>query len=223
MFGQRLMRRQCHDHRDASIISSDRNRLIMKYGIYKGHYLSNKALAITFDEEMKWEIAPHAAGITNDCVVRVVVLAADSPRTTKQLHTLVIAIDSMAAVADCANDAVHKSQHDNCIVCIADRGDVRVAYSAGLGKDLLYFISNQETGHIEVMDRHVEEDAAGDSNILNRWRGRVTADDMNEQRLADLSLFHGLSHAAKIGVKAPVEADLQLDTSPFHSIQSPIN
>src|SRR5260221_11771449 len=190
MFDQRPIRRQSHDHRDASIISSDRNRLIMEYGIYKGLYLSNKALAITFDEEMKWEITLYAAGITNDCVVRVVVLASDSPSTTKQLHTLVIAIDGMAAVADCANDAVRKSQHDNCIVCIADLRDVRVAYSAGLGKDLLYFISNQETGHIEVMDRHVEENAAGDSNILNRWRGRRTAGDTNEQRLAELSPCH---------------------------------
>src|SRR5260370_14942595 len=209
------MRRQCHDHRDASIISSDRNRLIMKYGIYKGHYLSNKTLTITFDEEMKWEISSHAAGITNDCVVRVVVVASASPRTAKQPHKLVIAIDGMAAVADCANDAVLKSQHDNCIVCIADRGDVRIAYSAGLGKDLLYFVSNQETGHIEVMDRHVEEDAAGDSNILNRWRGRVTADDMNKKRLADLSLFPGLSTTGQIAVKEPHESPFQLHPTPF--------
>src|SRR2546430_6060194 len=204
MFDKRLMRRHRHNYRNAPIISSNGNRLIMKYGIYESCYLSNKALAITFDEEMEWEIAPHAAGITNDGAVGVVVLAADSPRTAQQFHPLVIAIDGMAAVADCANDSVRKLQHDNCVVHVAGRCDVRVAYCAGLSKDLLYLASNQETGHIEVMDCHIEEDAAGDTNVLNRWRGRITADDMDEQRSTDLSFFYGLPHAMKIGVTAPV-------------------
>src|SRR6266699_6444903 len=129
----------------------------------------------------------------------------------------------MAAVADCANDAVGKLQHDNCVVDIACRGNTGIAYGARLSKDLLYLGSNQETGHIEIMDCHIEEDTTGDANIVDWWGSRITADDMDEQRLADFSFFHGLSHAAKIGIKAPVEANLQFDTSPSHDSQGLIN
>src|SRR5436305_13153202 len=69
------------------------------------------------------------------------------------------------------------------------------------------------------MNGHVEEEAARDANIFNgRWRG-VTTDDMEQIGLADLSLFYGLAHPAIVGIKAPIEADLEFDASAFHRVQ----
>src|SRR5260221_7139255 len=97
MFDERLTRRQRHDHRDTPIISCDGNRRILEHGIYECSHLRNKALSITFDEEIEREIASHAAGIADDGSVRVIVSGRDRPRTAQQLHPLVIAINAMAA------------------------------------------------------------------------------------------------------------------------------
>src|SRR5258708_13151051 len=113
------------------------NRRRREHGIYECSHLRNKALSITFDEEIERKIASHAAGIADDGSVRVIVSGRDSPRTAQQFHPLVIAIDGMAAVADRTDYAIGKLQHENCIVLITVYSDDRISRCARQTQNLL--------------------------------------------------------------------------------------
>src|SRR5207249_3924280 len=77
MFDQGCMRRQGDSHRGTSIGAVDGNRLIAKHSIDKGRHLSDKALSVTFEEEMEWKIAPHVMSIADDSCIRIVVSGRD--------------------------------------------------------------------------------------------------------------------------------------------------
>src|SRR5215471_7421525 len=129
----------------------------------------------------------------------------------------------MTAVADRADHAVAKLQHHNRGVHITHRTNGRIVHHVRQDKELLHFAADQKTGHIEVMDRHVKEDAARYANIINWWRIGIAADDMEQMWAANLSLFHSLPYTSIISIKAPVKADLQFDTSPFDSLQRAVD
>ena len=114
----------------------------------------------------------------------------------------------MTAVIDRTDHAVAKLHYADRGVHVACRADSGVNHDTCHNKDLIYFAPDQETGHIEVMDRHIKEDPARDANIVNRRGLGVMADDMEQMRMANLALLHSLAYTTIIGIETPVEADL---------------
>src|ERR1700738_1619368 len=197
----------------------DRNRFIIEDSIHKSRHLSNKTFGIAFQEEMKGQITADAVSIADDSCIGVVVFGGNCPCAAQQFHALVITIDGVTAVTERTDEVVGKAQCDNSIFCIACRSDSRVADDICLGKNFLDFTSNQVTGHIEIMDHHIEKNAARAPDIFDwRW-GRVTTDDVEYQGLTNFSLFHRLAHAPVIGIEAPVKADLQFNAAAFYGSQ----
>ena len=114
----------------------------------------------------------------------------------------------MTAVLDCTDYSISKLHCDNSRIHIAHSADRGINQDASQNKDLFHFTSDQETGHIEVMDRHVQEEATGDSNIFNWRRLGIAADEMKQLWATNLTTFHCLAHTTIISIKSPVEADL---------------
>ncbi|MDA3030829.1 MAG: trypsin-like peptidase domain-containing protein [Actinomycetota bacterium] len=73
------------------------------------------------------------------------------------------------------------------------------------------------------MNRHVVEDAARDLDVLDRWRARVTADDVDEVHIADRSLLDSIGHCLVARVVAPVETDLQWHACNCDGGQAPVD
>src|SRR5258708_2373331 len=160
VFNERPMCCQCYNHSHTSVMPIDGNRLIIEDSIHKSRHLSNKTFGIAFQEEMKGQITSDAVSIADDSCIGVIVFGGDCSCAAQQFHALVIAIDGMAAVTDRTDDVVGKAQCDNSIFCIACRSDNRVPDDVCLTKNFLDFTSNQVTGHIEIMDHHIEKNAA---------------------------------------------------------------
>ena len=57
-------------------------------------------------------------------------------------------------------------------VHVARLADGRVDRDAGLGVDLLDLAADQEAGHVEIVDGHVQEHAAGDLDVGDGRRRR---------------------------------------------------
>ena len=55
------------------------------------------------------------------------------------------------------------------------------------GVDLLDLVADQEPRHVEIVDGHVEEHAAGDFDVGERGRRGIAADDVQQPRRADLA------------------------------------
>src|SRR5947208_9865826 len=109
----------------------------------------------------------------------------------------------MATITDCPDHSIGKLQHDHSAIHIARLSDFRAVQNASLDKNLFHFAANQETCHIEVMDGHIQENAAGALDISDGRRLRITADDMQHTWLAYLSLLHCLANTSIIGIKTP--------------------
>src|SRR5207248_352749 len=102
----------------------------------------------------------------------------------------IITIDGLTAVIDRTNDAVGKLQQDNRGIYIARCANGRVNHNASCSENLFHFTPNQITGHIEVMNRHIKENATGDPDIFNRWWTGVTTDNMKQVGATNLSLLY---------------------------------
>ena len=89
--------------------------------------------------------------------------------------------------------------------------------------DLGDLAAHQVAGHVEVVDRHVQKEAARDFNVFERRRGRVAAGDAQQVRRAHLARRHHRAHAAEVGVEAAVEPDLKLDPGLLHGGQGRVN
>jgi hypothetical protein len=77
--------------------------------------------------------------------------------------------------------------------------------------NLLGVAAGQEPDHVEVVDRPVEEQAAGDADILGRRRGRIAARDPDQVRPADGTRGDQLPDLGEAWVEAAVEAHLKPD------------
>ena len=73
------------------------------------------------------------------------------------------------------------------------------------------------------MNRHVQEDPAGDLDVLDRRRTRIATDNVHKMRLTDFPAFHRLANASIVGIESSVEPDLQRHAGLINSRQSPVN
>ncbi len=103
------------------------------------------------------------------------------------------------------------AQHDDGGVDVADLADRRVdQHRADGGVDLDDVAAGDEAGHVEVVDRHVEEHPAGAREVADRWRQAVAAGDLDEaERRRARRRPTAVAHRLVGRVEAPVETDLQ--------------
>src|SRR5699024_6934031 len=106
----------------------------------------------------------------------------------EDLNALVIAVNCLTGVVDDANRAVLKLQGDDGGINVAGLANARVNQDRADCMDLGDLRACQEAGHIEVVDHHVVEDAAGDLDIGYRGRLRVAGGDLHDVDLADLAV-----------------------------------
>ena len=83
------------------------------------------------------------------------------------LGALVIAIMRGTAVVDHAQRTVFKLHHDDCGVYVAILLIACARQRCAVGRDLGDLTACQIADHIEIVDGHVQEDAAGDLDIVH--------------------------------------------------------
>src|ERR1700730_4895424 len=71
----------------------------------------------------------------------------------------------------------------------------------------LHHLTQEEAGHVEVVDGHVAEQAAGGGDVGGRRGRRVPAGDDELLQAADLPAGHPLAHLGEGRVEPAVEAD----------------
>ncbi len=86
--------------------------------------------------------------------------------------------------------------------------------------DLDWFLAEQEARHVEIVDHHVAEQAAGARNIADRRRPRVARQNGDEFDIADLALRDPRLQGAEMQIETPVEADHQRRAGLVHDIEA---
>lgn len=133
------------------------------------------------------------------------VLGEQGAVAARGLQALVIAGGAVAVVDDRGHRAGGGLEGDDGGVEVAGGLDVLVEVLAH-GVDL-DDVAQEEAGHVEVVDRHVAEDAARDLDVLHRRGGGVAADDGQLLQGADAAVGHGRVDRGEGGVEAAVEAE----------------
>jgi hypothetical protein len=141
--------------------------------------------------------------------VRERVLGRRHPARAEDLDALVVAVDRLARVVDRGQAAVGVLEQHDRGVDVAGLPDLRVDAHPAAGVDLDDLRAGDVPGHVEVVDGHVQEQAAGAADVAHRRGRRVAAGDPRELRLADLPGRHGGGHGLVGRVEAAVEADLE--------------
>ena len=133
------------------------------------------------------------------------VVRVEGARRTLGLQALVVACRALAVVDDGGDDSGGVLQGDHGGVEVAGFPDLLVEVLAeGVHLD---DVAQEEAGHVEVVDGHVAEDAAGDLHVLSRGSGGVARDDEQVLQVADCALFELSVNCGEGGVEAAVEAE----------------
>jgi len=81
------------------------------------------------------------------------------------------------------------------------------------------FLAHEEAGQVEVVDRHVAEQAARALDVGRRRRGGVAADDGDDLEVADIAAADAPLEFGEVGVEAAVEADHQRRLVLLHHLE----
>src|SRR5512133_1996920 len=119
---------------------------------------------------------------------------------TKYFYALIIAVNRLAAVVDCANGAVGKSEGDHGSIYITSFADTWVDHDSGRDIDLFHFAAAQIASHIEVVDRHIEEHAARNFDIRDRRGSGVATGNSNDVRVTDFAFRNHLTDFTEVRV-----------------------
>ena len=136
----------------------------------------------------------------------------------ERLYALVVAVNCLTGVVDDRDAAVRHLHGDNSGVNVRNAGlflQVRVNEAGADSRDLNSLGTGDIAHHVEVVDHHVVEDAAGNRNVGSRGRLRVTGGNDDDVRIADRAVLNCVSHSLVVVVKAAVEANLELDALLF--------
>jgi hypothetical protein len=159
-FAVRLRGGQGHDNGHAPIVAGDRHWFVVKYGIDEGPHLSQIAFGVALHEEVERQVSPDAPGVAYDGRIWVAVGGIYGPATAERFHTLVVAIDGPPAVVNGAYHTVAEPEHDHSGVDVPGLTDRRIYLNAGHRENFLSLAAREEAGHVEVVDRHIEEHTA---------------------------------------------------------------
>jgi hypothetical protein len=101
------------------------------------------------------------------------VLRGDRALRAQHLDALVVAVGGAARVGDGALAAGGGAQDDVHAVEVAAPADLGVDQNGGGGEHGLHLLAEQPAGHVEVVDRHVAEDAARALDVVVGRRAGV--------------------------------------------------
>lgn len=128
---------------------------------------------------------------------------------SEQFDPLIVAVGGAAAVFDdgeCAGGETEGGDGGVDVSCVGNR---RVDERATGGIDVGDFILKEEAGHVEVMDRHIEEDSAGGLDVVDRGWLVVVTGDAEQMRLAVRARRKRIEECTKVGIEATIETDLE--------------
>ena len=141
---------------------------------------------------------------------RELVVRAQQAAAAVDLDALVVAVGGAARVGDLRELAALGLQRDDGGVDVAGLADRRVDQARGHGGDFDRLLAQQEARHVEIVDHHVAEQAAGARDVGDRRRPRIARQDGDDLRLAHFARRQALLQRREAGVEAAVEADHQL-------------
>ena len=125
------------------------------------------------------------------------------------LDALVITIGGAARIGDDCDFAGLAVQGCGGRIDIASFANISIHQNGCRRCDRDDFVVQQEAGHIEIVDHHVTEQAAGTFNIVDWRRARVTRCDLNKLHLTDLTGINTGPNISEMRVKAAIETDHQ--------------
>ncbi len=134
----------------------------------------------------------------------------------ERLDALVVAVGALPAVVDHGEAAVRMTEHDHRGVDVAGGADRLVDPDVATGENLDHLTAGDEPGHVEVVDRHVEEQPAGAFDVGDRRRGRVAARDPHHVQPPELPGRDCVAYGPVSRVEAPVEPDMEHHPGGLH-------
>ena len=155
--------------------------------------------------------------------VRGVVLVLGTAFRAEYLNALVVTVNRLAAVVDDTDCTVCELQGNESGVYVACLADARVYQNRTDGVDLSDLAARQEARHVEVVDHHIIEDAAGNLDIGYRGRLRVAGRNLDDVDLAYLAVADHVVDCAVVVVEAAAETDLQLDACFLCCVDGSVN
>ena len=187
-----------------------RGGTVVQAGVDERVLLGDERIVVALEEEPQRLLLRHAVGGVEGGVVRRLVVGGDAALGAEHLDALVVAIDGLAAVVDHAERTVGEPQRDDAGVHIAGLADLGVDQARADGADFGDLAAGQVADHVEIVDRHVDEDAAGHLDVGQRRSLRVARRDLDDLHVADAAALDDLVHVLEVAVKAAVEANLIL-------------
>lgn len=207
-----------HQNRAQTIDSTNDNGLVVHNGINEADNLIDESLIVALEEEPEGLFALCAVNGNNGSGIEQVVGIGCHTLGAERFNALVIAIYSLTGVVDDGDAAVSHLHGNNSGVNIRNAGlflELRVNEAGADSGDFNSFRAGDVADHVEVMDHHIIEDTAGNSDIGSRGRLRVAGGNDNNVGIANGAVLDSVSHRLVVVVEAAVEADLELDTLLF--------
>src|SRR5215207_8781015 len=93
----------------------------------------------------------------------------------ENLKPLVVAVDGLPIAIDMALLAAGRPHDDHHRVEVACLPHIRLRQRAGHGHHLYGLLVEEKSGHVEVVNGHVAENAPRGLDIARRWRRWITA------------------------------------------------
>ena len=139
----------------------------------------------------------------------MVVVRLGHAATAEGFDPLVVAIDSTTADVDRGEAAVRVGENDDGSIDITGLPDRGINPNAAEGVDRLDLATGHIASHVEIVDRHVVEDAARDLDVGDRRRGRITAGDIDDLDITDRAIGDGIRNRLVGRIEPAIKADVQ--------------
>ena len=139
------------------------------------------------------------------------------------LDPLVVAVDGTTADVDRGEAAVLVGENDDGGIDITGLPDRGINPNAAEGVDRLDLATGHIAGHVEVVDRHVVEDAARDLDVGDRRRGRITAGDVDDLDITVRTIGNGIGNRLVGRIEPAIEADVQWNAGSLDRCERPVD
>ena len=203
-----------------TILAADRDFLVVEDSVYESLGLSDESVVVALKEEVGGLCGLNGLSGADESLVLEVVVILDSALLAEDFDSLVVAVRSLAAVVDDTDGAVREFQGNDGSV------DIVVLCIAGIGQDCAgcgnfhNIAAGQIADHIKVVDHHVGEDTAGNSDIRHGRACGIAGADLDDIGLAELAGSDDVTDSLVASVKAADETDLELDAGLLDLSQS---
>ena len=215
-----LLGSEADEDRLQAIVGVDRRRRVVDDGFDELIDFVCLSHHVALEEEEHRLLGDDAVLAAVDCIGIRIVGDGDAALCAEDFSALVIAIASGTAVVDDSRSAIVELQRDDGRIDVASLADFRIDGDRALCIYFLDFCAGEIADHIEIMNRHVEEDTAGNLYVIDGRRFRITGRDLDDLLLADFSGDDSIADSLEVVVKAAVEADLVFLTRLFDDVEN---